>query len=281
MKSDIRMVDEYERPYGVKHVKNKPRVSSMPYLYDIAEGNVANHWAWSKIGFNSDVQTAEEIISPQGGTYAFPTAKMQMTVISSNDQDDPAVTGTGVAGTGVYSVTIYYLDNDYIEMYETVTLNGQTTVDTKATDILRIQNVRVTSAGTGLKAAGNISVKGKLDTITYGYIALGNTRQRQFAWTVPAGRTLYIVQANVYCIHTAANKTATITLRASYDDKAGKRLTNGILMPYAEAILADTPIPVTYTVPKRLPEKVDVICVGKSTGTASIAIAMAGWTEIP
>jgi hypothetical protein len=279
MKTDVRMLDEYERPYGVRHVDHKPRVSSTPYLSDIAEGRVSGHTGWQKMGFNSDIQSTEEIVSPQGGTYAFPTAKMQMTVISSNDQDDPAVVGTGVAGTGVHSLTIYYLDNDYVEQSETVTLNGQTTVDTKATDILRIQNVRVTSAGTGLKAAGNISVKGKVDSVTYGYIAIGNTRQRQFAWTVPAGKTLYITQANVYMIHTAANKVGTMTLRASYDDKLGKRLTNGIFMPYAEALNADTPIPVVYTIPKRFPEKVDIIVVGKSTGTASMAISMAGWTE--
>jgi hypothetical protein len=126
MRADIRMVDEVERPYGIKHIDNKIRVSAEPYLYDIAEGLVPGHSGWSKMGFNSDVQTAEEIISPQGGTYAFPTAKMQMAVSSSSVEDDPAVAGTGAAGTGLYSITIYYLDNDYIERSETVTLNGQT-----------------------------------------------------------------------------------------------------------------------------------------------------------
>ena len=42
-------------PYYVKHVNDKPRVSAMEYLYDIAEGNVPGMEAWSKIGFNGDV----------------------------------------------------------------------------------------------------------------------------------------------------------------------------------------------------------------------------------
>lgn len=31
------LVDENGLPYGVKHVNNKPRVSSVDYLYDILE----------------------------------------------------------------------------------------------------------------------------------------------------------------------------------------------------------------------------------------------------
>ena len=211
--TDVRLIDEHNWGYGIKHIDNKPRVSSMPYLYDIAEGNVPGHSGWSKMGFNSDIQTAEEIVSPQGGTYAFPTAAMQMQAVSSSVEDDPDKGGS-VAGTGVFTLTIYYLDASWVEKSETVTLNGQTAVDTAATDIYRIQNVRVATTGTGLKAAGNISIKGKADGLTYGYIAIGNTRQRQFAWTVPANRNLYMTQANVYCIHTAANKVATVTLRA-------------------------------------------------------------------
>jgi hypothetical protein len=43
-------VNELGVPYGVKHINNKPRVSSMPYLYDIAEGNVTDHVPFAKLG---------------------------------------------------------------------------------------------------------------------------------------------------------------------------------------------------------------------------------------
>ena len=261
-----------------KFADGKIRVSAMPYTYDIVEGNISGHSVWSKIGFNSDIQTVEEIVSPQGGAYVFPTEKQHMHIVSSSVEDDPSK-GDLSPGTGAYTITIYYLDDAWVEKSETVTLNGQGVVETAAQDIYRIQNIRVATTGTGLKAAGNISVKNHAETITYGYVAASNTRQRQMVWTVPAGKTLYIAQANIYCIHTAANKVGTMTLRASYDDKLGARLTNGIMMPYAEAVLADTPLPVTYTVPKKFTEKVDIVVVGKSTGTASMAIAMAGWTE--
>mgnify|MGYP007044033092 CR=1 FL=1 len=48
----VNLFDESGVPYGVKHIANKPRVSSMPYTYDIAEENVPNHRTWSKNNMN-------------------------------------------------------------------------------------------------------------------------------------------------------------------------------------------------------------------------------------
>jgi hypothetical protein len=39
----VKLIDESGVAYGVKHVQNKPSVSSMPYTYDISEGNVSGH----------------------------------------------------------------------------------------------------------------------------------------------------------------------------------------------------------------------------------------------
>ena len=80
--NNIGFLDENGLPYGVKHVQNKPRVSAMPYLYDIAEGNVSGHTPWTKIGFNPALTTEEDIWSA-GGLYVFPAAATQMEVVSS------------------------------------------------------------------------------------------------------------------------------------------------------------------------------------------------------
>ena len=80
--NNIGFLDENGLPYGVKHVQNKPRVSSMDYLYDIAEGNVTGHTPWTKIGYNPALTTEEDIWSA-GGLYVFPAAATQMEVVSS------------------------------------------------------------------------------------------------------------------------------------------------------------------------------------------------------
>ena len=52
-------VDETGTTYTVKQIDGKPRVSSMPYLYDIAEGNVADHAIFAKLGYNGDIGCTE------------------------------------------------------------------------------------------------------------------------------------------------------------------------------------------------------------------------------
>jgi hypothetical protein len=258
----------------VSFIDKRPRVSANPYTYDITEGLVDGHVPWSKLGYNSDIQTTEEIMSPQGGTYVFPAAEMQLWAVQSSAADRNT-------GSGIGSINLYYLDDDYAEQLTSVTLNAAS-VALSVTDVFRIQNVRAKTVGTNGKAVGTISIQGSTaaGTLTYGYIAAGNTRQRQMVWTVPAGKTLYMTRANVYNVHSAANKYIIITLRATFDDKSGTRLTAGtFFMPYAEAVLSDNPVMSTYDPPKKFTEKVDIIVVGKSTGTASCSIAMSGWVE--
>ena len=52
--------DEKGNLFGVRQADNKPRVSSMDYKYDIAEGNIPGHASFFKLGFNGDVGTSEE-----------------------------------------------------------------------------------------------------------------------------------------------------------------------------------------------------------------------------
>jgi hypothetical protein len=83
-----KFVDQDGTPYGVKHVQNKPRVSSMPYLYDIAEGNVIGHKAWDKIGYNPTMaKTVEEDIWSASSLYTWPIAADGWDVLSANAAD--------------------------------------------------------------------------------------------------------------------------------------------------------------------------------------------------
>jgi hypothetical protein len=199
---------------------------------------------------------------------------MQMTLVSTDNTNDIA------GGTGALTVTLYYLTNTYAEATEVITLNGTTKRDTVATNILRVNNLRVTTTGTNYAPAGNLSLQGKVNNLVYGYIRAGFTRQRQFVYTVPLGKTLYMTDARLYGVHTSANKSAIVTLRANYDDKAGTILTAGkFFMPFFEAQLVDAPIVVHYGMPRKFPATVDFMIDATSTGTASISCGFEGWTE--
>jgi hypothetical protein len=251
-----------------------------PYAYSVSETEITNHAKFAKIGYNGTVNGATaEIISPQGGSYVFPTAEQHMHIKSSSVEDDIS-TAAIAPGTGIHTLTIYYLNSKYEEKSETVTLNGQTAVETSATDIFRINNVRVETTGTGYAAAGNISILNHGETITYGYIATGHTRQRQLVYTVPQGKSLYLTNINRNAVSTVANKTCTITVKATYDDKANKATTAGLLFfPISECTLDTGVSNIDTHVPRRLIAKTDLIATALSSGTHAVQVMVTGWLE--
>jgi len=94
---DIRYTDENGNAYGIKQVNNKIRVSSMPYLYDISEGNISGHEPFILIGKNGDVDAATETLWGVGGGYVPPAPRMQMEVVSSDAEDTGVVIKNGTS----------------------------------------------------------------------------------------------------------------------------------------------------------------------------------------
>ena len=83
-----RLFDENGESYGVPQVNGKPRVSAMPYVYDIAEGNIAGHSVWSIFGYTPAVGLAESDLWSAGGAYVFPATAQQMEIVSSDNAQD-------------------------------------------------------------------------------------------------------------------------------------------------------------------------------------------------
>lgn len=266
----VRLVDESGVLYGVKHINNKPRVSSMPYLYDIAEGNVPGHTGWGKIGFNGDVGTTEEDVWTIGGSYVFPAGAIQMQVVSSSAADDG-----DPAGTGVRTVRILYLDASYVAKTTTVTLNGVGAVNTTATDIFRVNGFRVATAGSGGKAAGNILLQSVGGGVTYSQIATGYTRARNITYTVPAAKALYITSIS---LSNSSLKGVRFTTRATYDADSG--LITSFFLPYTEVAMVSgafyRPLEIPTYFPAQVSLKVSVIA---DAAGGVVAVALRGWLE--
>lgn len=265
------LVDENGAGYGVKHINNKPRVSSMPYLYDIAEGNVPGHAGWSKIGFNGDIGTAEEDLWTAGGSYVFPASAIQMQVVSSsgNDDGDPA-------GTGVRTVTIYYLDASYVSKSTSVTLNGVSAVNTSVSDIFRVQGFRAATCGALGKAAGNILLQAVGGATTYSQIAQGHTRARNITYTVPASKALFITSTTfgVY----GATKGIRFTTRATYDSEAAA--VRDFFLPYFEVDMGNGAFYRPLEIPARFPATVSIKVSGIADAAGAVcSCALRGWLE--
>jgi len=172
-----------------------------PFELQVARGQVDGHNALFKFGINGDVGTSVETVWAQGGTYVYPASATVMKISSSSAND-------AAAGTGARTILITGLDANYNEISETVTLNGQTEVNT-VNSYLRIFSMIVATAGSGATAAGTIyagtgTVTSGVPATVYATIVPPANQTQLAFWTVPAGYTFYL--NGVY--YSTANATA-------------------------------------------------------------------------
>jgi hypothetical protein len=191
---------------------------------------------------------------------------------------------SAAASTGARTVTLYYLDDGYVEKTATIVLNGNTPVKvqnpagTVVTDIFRVNNMRLSTAGTGLVPVGNLTLAS--GGVTYGYISLGKTRMRQCVWTVPYGKVLYITQIAFSSSNQGTTKYSRFTTRATFDDKTGAVTQAGLFMPFHEVGLINTAYIRELHPPTKLIATVDIKVSAISNDTNVVATcALRGWTE--
>lgn len=126
-------------------------------------------------------------------TYTEQSTNTQRSIVSANAADS-------AAGTGARTVTLTWLDQNFNGPYsETITLNGTTPVNTVATNICYIQEMRVATAGSGGQNAGVISLKAATSGggTTIASIATGDNRIFYAMHYVPDGKITYITGISV------------------------------------------------------------------------------------
>jgi len=123
-------------------------------------------------------------------TTTLPTpadAGEQMTFISEDDADN------GAAATGILTLDMHYLNADGVEQEEIITMNGQTEVDSDATDIRFINEIHALTVGANGVAEGNIRVYKKgSNTLVYNMIEAGGNMSLVPHRMVPKGHALFL-----------------------------------------------------------------------------------------
>lgn len=243
----------------VSAIDNKLRTLNLPYGDAIAEGIIPGHLPIQKFGYNGSVGTTEELIWPlsNGNTYLSAAETLQ---VSSDDADDTA------AGTGARTVKIYGQTTGFVEITETVTMDGATPVETTSS-FLRVYRVEVITAGTSLTNEGLISVKDNGNTNTLATAIAGRGQTQQAAWTVPAGNTLFIRQIFA---GESANKRVTVRLYTR-----DNTVTGAAWQLKAELDVNLSDVTRNFTVPLKVTEKTDVELRGEAGVTGGVVIA--GW----
>ena len=262
----VLLIDEFGNAYGVKHIDNKPRVSSVSYLNDIAEGNVSGHTAIDVNGYAPSLSnTVYDTIWNVGGQLTYLTAA-EILKVSSDDVNDTS------AGTGARTIVISGLDGSYNEISETITMNGTTVVST-SNSYLRLFEACVDTVGsdTSQTNIGNITIENNAQTSTLSIIKVGIGCTGNVFWTVPAGKTLYMA-----AYYFAAMKSKDLDLRIF------KREFGKAFLSTRAISIKDNPFLHTKRMPIKFPEKTDIEFRGLAkdiSGGGFVSAGFDGWME--
>jgi hypothetical protein len=205
----------------------------------------------------------ERVIGEMASMYTFPTAPMKLEIVSASAND-------ASAGTGIRTVEIIYLDGDYKEKKEVVTLNGTTVVETVAEDIFRVNAFRAVTAGSGGVAAGIISLRNLADTPVYAQINALERESKQFVYTVPAGKVLLLEDLCIANVATTTLKYSHVKIQSNYDPVSDEF--RGVLSTHFQTSSNDTLQQYNLRNPLRFPAKADVVgtTIGIAAGIPSI-----------
>jgi hypothetical protein len=225
------------------------------FRLQVARGQIRGHQIRHIFGYNPDVdQVAEETVWTAGGLYTHASTPTIMTVSSTSASDTSA-------GTGARQIYLLGINGTGGEVSETVTLNGQTAVNT-VHQYTEIQSSLVTSVGSGGSNAGNISigtgtVTGGVPAVIYGHMLAGENGSLMGHYTVPIGYTGYLMAGSISAGSTQAGKT--ITGRLKYRDPTGIIHTSAIVS------FSEGKVPFDFDYPIRLEAESCISATVKST----------------
>ncbi len=174
--------------------------SSRGNLFDINTGQFTGVGIVQKFGRNADVGTTEEDIWSVGGKINWLQAATAVRIAAGGDANDTA------AGTGAREITVVGLDENWLEVTETIATAGASASSATTTTFIRVNRIYVSQSGTytGANAAAIVLENGAGGT-TLGevsFIAAGSVNglgQSQFgAYSVPDAKNAFLTIARVF-----------------------------------------------------------------------------------
>jgi hypothetical protein len=211
--------------------------------WEVARGRITDATHIDKFGLNSSVGSSYETIWDAGSPYAYPSSAVAMTVTSASGASDNGV-----------EVTIIGLDGDYAEVEQTVTLGGLGVATTTQT-FVRVFRAFVSNAqdATGVLDIDNGGT-------VYAQIQPDFQQTMMAVYTIPAGKTGYLVSGNV-----SSTKDKDITAKLMMREFGGVLRTKGLVLT------PGTPFQRTWSIPQRIPEKTDVEIRAKAGATGPVS----------
>ena len=151
------------------------------YLTELFRGKVPNTQSVFVTGNNPNIGTTQADISDFGGTGEFPTEAESVEILSDSTDDESS-------GTGVRTVLLTSLNDQYVEITTPITMNGTTPVAVPGTHIAYRQITALT--------VGANSDRSNIGTLTLRVSSGGVTRLQMQPTQGNSFSSLYTVPAN-------------------------------------------------------------------------------------
>lgn len=152
-----------------------------PFDLQVARGQILEHSTVNIYGYQPAVATAFIPVWENATDYTYPVVATKMHL-------------AGTAGDTA-TILIVGLDANYVQISETLALNGATPVTTVNT-YLRINGMQV-ATGSATNPSGVVTLKDLTDTTIYAQINAGVGRTQAAIYTVPAGYTFFLSRIDV------------------------------------------------------------------------------------
>lgn len=164
---------------------------NIPFKIRAALGQFPRYSTNNKFGYNNAVGTSQEEIWNSGGVESYLSSAERMN-IASTDADDAS------GDTGANTLTIYGLDNDWIEVNETITMNGTTNVLT-TNSYIRVLRMIVNTAGSSGHNEGVITATAQTSMTVHGQINATDNQTLKINFGIPADKYGLITGAEIGC----------------------------------------------------------------------------------
>jgi hypothetical protein len=210
------------------------------YIDQIREGNVPDHTYVHIRGHAHAIGATDQELSAlaTAGFGNWPAAAAGAVLVSSDAQDN-------AAGTGARSVIVRGLDTNWAAATATIVPTGVTPTAATAQTFIRINEVEVVTAGSGLTNAGDLTISvGGANILK---VFLDHSTSDAGRYSVPADMKMYLsnieasavgnkeVTYHIFCRDTKVANGA-FQLRASWHSKDGGYRPNGRIEEFAEKV---------------------------------------------
>lgn len=165
----------------------------IPFEIQAALGQFPRYAVNNKFGYNNAVGTTQEEIWNVGGVEAYLSSAETMNIVSTSTNDDGAP-----VGTGAQTLIIYGLDNNWLEVQEEITLNGQTNVLTTQS-FIRVSRMMVTAAGATGSNVGTITATASSAGTVHAQINPTDNQTLKINFSIPSGKYGIITHSEIGC----------------------------------------------------------------------------------